>query len=411
MSKRSKYVGLTKPDGSRVFHYRWIGPDGRRRSSSTGEAEVGDAYERALELREQAKQEARDPYVEHRRQRLSKHLDDWRTSLLASGSKPVYVEMTLSRVRKLADACGFKQWDNVDATRVQAYVVQLRERDQRAKRRGFGSRTRNYYVQAVKQFCKWMVENRRAPESPLRFLKREKGVKADQRHARRAFTEDELRTLLAFAEQDLSRFDVSGPDRAMLYRFAAETGMRSNEVRTLKWASLDLDGEQPSATVQAAYSKNGDGRTVPLGPSLACRLGRQRAQRAREGSEATVFRMPEPTNVARMLRGDLDRARAEWIADGDTDAERGRREASDFLLYVDSAGLYADFHSFRHTFASFLARSGVPVKTAMELLGHKTIAMTLEIYSHVLLPDQASAVAMALPDLENTDGRRAVKAG
>ena len=40
-------------------------------------------------------------------------------------------------------------------------------------------------------------------------------------------------------------------------------------------------------------------------------------------------------------------------------------------------------HGFRHTFASLLFKSGVPPKTAQELLGHKNLETTMNIYTHV----------------------------
>jgi len=44
------------------------------------------------------------------------------------------------------------------------------------------------------------------------------------------------------------------------------------------------------------------------------------------------------------------------------------------------------FHTLRHTFASWLALQGEPILTIKELLGHKTLEMTLR-YAH-LAPDQ-----------------------
>ncbi len=73
------------------------------------------------------------------------------------------------------------------------------------------------------------------------------------------------------------------------------------------------------------------------------------------------------------------------------------RRESDFLTYVDHAGRYADFHALRHTAASELVASGVPLKTAADILGHKTLAMTMEVYSHTLLPERASAMRQAFP--------------
>lgn len=52
------------------------------------------------------------------------------------------------------------------------------------------------------------------------------------------------------------------------------------------------------------------------------------------------------------------------------------------------------FHSLRHTFASWLALQGEQLQTIQELLGHKTIQMTLR-YSH-LIPDQKRAAVAKL---------------
>ena len=42
-----------------------------------------------------------------------------------------------------------------------------------------------------------------------------------------------------------------------------------------------------------------------------------------------------------------------------------------------------DFHSLRHTHASVLLANGADVKYVQERLGHKNVATTLDIYTHV----------------------------
>ncbi len=42
------------------------------------------------------------------------------------------------------------------------------------------------------------------------------------------------------------------------------------------------------------------------------------------------------------------------------------------------------FHDLRHTCATLLLSKGVHAKLVQELLGHSTIAVTLDTYSHVL---------------------------
>jgi Phage integrase family len=42
------------------------------------------------------------------------------------------------------------------------------------------------------------------------------------------------------------------------------------------------------------------------------------------------------------------------------------------------------FHDLRHTCASLLLAQNVPARVAMEILGHSQLAMTTDLYSHVM---------------------------
>ena len=50
------------------------------------------------------------------------------------------------------------------------------------------------------------------------------------------------------------------------------------------------------------------------------------------------------------------------------------------------------FHDLRHTCATLLIETGVPLITVKELLGHANIAVTANIYTHTRLPPQADAL-------------------
>jgi integrase len=51
------------------------------------------------------------------------------------------------------------------------------------------------------------------------------------------------------------------------------------------------------------------------------------------------------------------------------------------------------FHDLRHTHASLLLKAGVHPKVVQERLGHSSIAITLDIYSHVAPGMQEAAAA------------------
>jgi integrase len=55
------------------------------------------------------------------------------------------------------------------------------------------------------------------------------------------------------------------------------------------------------------------------------------------------------------------------------------------------------FHDLRHTCATLLLSKGVHAKLVQELLGHSTISITLDTYSHVL-PGMGDAAAGAMDD-------------
>jgi len=50
------------------------------------------------------------------------------------------------------------------------------------------------------------------------------------------------------------------------------------------------------------------------------------------------------------------------------------------------------FHDLRHCHASMLLEQGVDIKTISDRLGHSTITMTADIYSHITDKLQAKAV-------------------
>lgn len=61
-------------------------------------------------------------------------------------------------------------------------------------------------------------------------------------------------------------------------------------------------------------------------------------------------------------------------------------------------------HDLRHTHATLLLAAGVPVKVVSERLGHTKIAMTLDVYTHVL-PAQDRAAALTMGELLDNDKR------
>ena len=72
--------------------------------------------------------------------------------------------------------------------------------------------------------------------------------------------------------------------------------------------------------------------------------------------------------------------------------ERGNLVRRSFLPLLERAGLpRIRFHDLRHTAATLLLSQGTHPKVVQERLGHSTIAVTLDVYSHILPTMQLEA--------------------
>jgi integrase len=323
---------------------------------------------------------------------LVDHLSDWRGVLLASGNTAHHANVSHNRVKRVFDQCDFRFWSDLQASKVQTCLADLRKGD--AGKAGISAASANYHLTALKGFARWMVRDGRATESPVTHLQGF-NVKTDRRHDRRALSAAELRWLLQITASAPERFGMTGDARSLLYRVAAETGLRAGELRSLTRASFALGGDEPSVTIAAAYAKNRRQDTLPLRANTAKLLAEHLQGKM---PVAVAFAMPQPSRVVKMLRADLDSARKVWLQDAGSNAEGRKRAETSFLLYCDGAGRVADFHALRHTFISNLAGGGVHPKTAQALARHSTITLTMDRYSHVYRDDLTAALD-ALPDL------------
>ncbi len=168
------------------------------------------------------------------------------------------------------------------------------------------------------------------------------------------------------------------------------SGFRASELASLTPERFDLSADPPTATVPAAYTKNGKEAIQPLPPPLAGRLAPWLATLP---LGQPVFNLSDRT--AEMIRVDLTAASIE---------------------YETPSGV-CDFHSLRGVYISNLVSSGASVKTCQTLARHSTPSLTIGIYAKASLHDITGAVG-ALPNLSTgrptpeavaatgTDGRR-----
>ena len=327
-----------------------------------------------------------DPFAEHRKRPITEHLVDFQRSLEANNRCAKHIGQTISRIKALCEGCGFKLFGDVQTLPIEKWLVGQRATDK------MGIKTANYYTKGIKQLARWMVRNKRAPENPVSHLK-ELNPDVDVRVKRRAISQDGFDRLIRAAVQGKPFRGITGPDRAILYLTAANTGLRAGELASLMSSNFDLEGNPPTVAVEASDSKHRERDLVPLRPDLAALL--------REWIKGRSGRLWPGTwheKAAKMLYRDLTAARAAWIKEGGPDQEA--REKSDFLCKWDENGRRFDFHSLRGQFVTNLARAGVHPRTAQKLARHKTLSLTMENYTHADLADMAGALAN-LPPVKN----------
>jgi integrase len=322
----------------------------------------------------------------------------WRQKLEAKGNTPGHVDQQIRRARRLLDGCGFTFWSDLSlpgaASSIETFLDKLRTTDGE-----IGGKTARYYVQAIGQFCRWMVRDRRARSNPLTELEGVLHADVDSEE-RRALTLEEMRWLLKGAKARGAASGLTAAERILLYRVAYETGFRAGQLRRLTCGAFDLDADPPTVTARAETVKRRQKQTQVLRPGLAADL---RAHLANKMPDAPALRMPRRT--ADTLAADLAKARELWIAEAPEGKPRAERIKSDFLAAVDHDGRRVVFHSLRHTHGTALGDAGVPQKDIQASLHHAT-GRTTERYLHSHRKDRQAALS-ALPELTAEEAQAA----
>jgi integrase len=165
----------------------------------------------------------------------------------------------------------------------------------------------------------------------------------------------------------------------------------------LRWGDVDL--ERGVLRVGRRRTKTAAGaRTLRLPAVVEAAL---RTHRARQ-------------NQRRLRAGDRWRDGGFVFDRGDGRSMSPKSVGDAFRRSVRRAGLpHIRLHDLRHGFASLLSRAGIPVKTMSIMLGHANVGITLDLYTHLELADQAAAAvdaALTEPEARDQDRDRGLAA-
>ncbi|MFT5871146.1 MAG: integrase [Clostridium sp.] len=187
-----------------------------------------------------------------------------------------------------------------------------------------------------------------------------------------------------------------------LFLLDLATGLRQGELLGLKWSDIDMinkelhvnrslkqvsiisaDGTRKYKTIEQIPKTKGSIRTVPIPDNLINILKThssvQKQEKLKAGSSYKISDFIFTTEVGTTI-----------------DARNITKQYERLLTRVKID--YRKFHSMRHTYATKLFERGVKLKTVSELLGHSNIAITADIYTHVM-PKEKNDAADKINDL------------
>ena len=174
-----------------------------------------------------------------------------------------------------------------------------------------------------------------------------------------------------------------------LYILALTTEMRQGELLGLKWSDADL-GTGTVAVRRSLQQQRGKGLVLEEPKTARSRRSVRLSQRAIVALRAHQDRQAFNRRAAG----------SEWIESDLVFCDSVGKpldpsyQTAIFKRAVAAAGLPAiRFHDMRHTAATILLSRGVHVKLVSELLGHATIVLTLDTYSHLIPAMHGDAAA------------------
>jgi integrase len=181
-------------------------------------------------------------------------------------------------------------------------------------------------------------------------------------------------------------------------------GLRRGEIAALRWRDIDLaaaqlaivqSAEQTKTGVRYKEPKSGRGRTVALSATLVTELRAHRVQQAQELLQVGK----------RLSDDDL------VVTQADGSPLRPHSLGQEWVRFLARYGALPRirFHDLRHAHATHLLASGVHPKVASERLGHSKVAITLDLYSHVLPNMQADAATIVDGALRAALNKRGTK--
>ncbi len=283
---------------------------------------------------------------------VAKLIDDYAAELARRGRSKKHVAETPGRLRALFEAGGIGSLVKATPAALRLAFDRLTTR----KKRRCSPRTIAHYRTATVGFFRWLRREGKWSQDPTEQVTAPSAP--EPTFQRRALTPHEIANLISTAPAE----------RALVYRFALTTGLRRGELEQLTVA--DVNAEERVVRVRASVAKSRAEQVVPLPRDVAATWTAWRREHRPTDSGGKAL---PPVPAVDVLREDLRAAGIE----------------------PETAEGKIDFHSLRVTFATSLARAGVPLAVAQRLMRHSTPLLTTKHYTRLEIFDLAAAAEKA----------------
>jgi integrase len=316
--------------------------------------------------------------VKDEKQTLNEYLDFW----IETVAKNRVRENTLESYNRMLDLnvrplLGKRRLSSIKPHDIQRIYTAILERGLMARSVEY---TNAVLSSAFKQAVKWQMLH----SNPCDAVDLPKKQRAEMK----AFSPKQAALFLQAAKES---------KHYVLLTFALVTGMRPSEYLALRWSDLDL--QKGTATVQRSVTQRPGGgfvfgetktkrsrRTIPLPESLVKELKHYRAAQLEQ-----KLKLGEAYQK-------LDLVFANSIG---CPISYKNVDLNYFKPVLKKAGLEGfRLYDLRHSCATLLLAAGENPKVVAERLGHSTIVLTLDTYSHVL-PDMQRAATEKLERILN----------
>lgn len=227
---------------------------------------------------------------------------------------------------------------------------------------------------ALNQAVRWGV----IPANPASLVNKPRPKKKEQK----ILDENQLQALLSVPSKYRN-----------IYFLAAATGLRQGELLGLQW--IDLDWTSGLLQVRRQCQRNNDG-------SYFAELKSDSSSRSILLGEATLDKLRNQEELQHTIKIFMGKR---WIETGvifHSDVGTPLNQSNLLRIFkqdLEKAALpKIRFHDLRHSAATLMLKQGVHPKIVQARLGHSTISITLDTYSHVI-PEMQNEVAQIMDEL------------